>query len=219
MKNVVMTLLVLIMISTLYSGIANESINSIVLLLKYISIPAVLLTAFFLHSNKINLRVVFVFCTLIIYVLATNNINNTFLIFILQLYSIFIIAFWVGKYKQYDLYKILKSVYLISLVLLIFGFIFLILDFSLLSFIPASGPVRYAGFYGSPITWGYANATLSIIGIYLYSTSKNKAYLVIILINLLFMLSSGTRGSFLLIMVFIFYYYIFLYKASLQLLL
>lgn len=148
-------------------------------------------------------------CALIIYVLATNNINNTFLIFILQLYSIFIIAFWVGKYKQYDLYKILKSVYLISLVLLIFGFIFLILDFSLLSFIPASGPVRYAGFYGSPITWGYANATLSIIGIYLYSTSKNKAYLVIILINLLFMLSSGTRGSFLLIMVFIFYYYIY----------
>jgi hypothetical protein len=203
-----MTLLVLIMISTLYSGIANEIINSLVFMLKYIVIPAVLLSGFFLLSKKINLRVVFFFCILIIYVLATNNINNTFMIFILQLYSIFIIAYWVSKYKQYDLYEILKSVYLISFTLLIFGFTFLILDISLLKFIPASGLVRYAGFYGSPIMWGFVNATLSIIGIYLYSVSKNKAYLITILITLLFMLLSGTRGSFLLIVVFIFCYYI-----------
>ena len=209
MKNIVKVLLVLILISTFYIGIGNENINFIVLLFKYISIPIVLFTASFLLLNKINLRIVFGLLVLIVYVLVTNNINVNYLVFILQLYTIFIMVFWVGKYKQYNLFDIMKSIYFISYMMLVFGFVFLIFDFSLLTHISASGQVRYAGFYGSPIMWGFTNATLSMIGIYLYSVSKNKAYLITIFITVLFMLSSGTRGSFLLLIFFIFYYYLF----------
>lgn len=194
MNNLVHFLLFCNLASSIYTGIRNEDIAFWVTVVKAATSITTLafLPFFMLKKSTIELFIVCILSSLIL--LIGNTFNQRFFIFLLQLLSIYSLSCILYYMNTENLHALLRKIFFYSFIILICGFLFLLFDDTLWYFESSSPVLRFSGFYGNPISWGYTNATLAVIGIYLLDTNRQILMLSMVSVLIVFMLLSATRG-------------------------
>lgn len=196
--------LFLVLASAIYSGIRNSEIAMLMDILKGITLLLTATIIVIALNKKTTLNFLITIIMISAALIYTDALNALYLSFVCQLLVIISLAIYFKKHSKQSFDVTVQKIYKYSLVIVGLGSLFVIYDPNLLYFETSTGK-RFSGFYGSPISWGYLNATLSILGIYLYCKSQKLIYVPGVFLTALLMIGSGTRSALLFCAIFFFF--------------